>query len=104
MALKILSLRIKEENLLKIASGEKKEELRTVNDFYYSRFVKQGGKEYQHYDILYLYVGNNRDAKYLKVKILNIYAFEYLVKIPKGMKKGDKCFCIELGEVLEKNF
>lgn len=101
---KTLSLRIKDEWLKKIATGEKTEEWRSFNQFYYKKFVDKNDK-FKDFNKLYLYCGNvEGGGNQLLIELKKISIVQFMDKIPEGFKKGDEIFCLHLGKLIEKNF
>jgi|GEM_PF-1257102 hypothetical protein len=99
---------INEENFSDIMSGKKKEEYRSLSEHYFKMFWnknKQGiYDEKKKIDKIILAVGYRKDRKVAVVEVKGIFIDKFLNFIPEGMQKGDECFTIELGEVLETNF
>ncbi|QQT43380.1 Uncharacterised protein [Sphingobacterium multivorum] len=99
---------IKEEYFNEILAGNKKEEYRSLSEHYFKMFsTKNEQGEYAHLkDIkeIILAVGYSANRKTMRIQLKDIYIVEFWNDIPEGFQKGDECFVLELGEVLETNF
>lgn len=99
---------INEENFNEIIEGKKKEEYRSLSDHYFKMFmnkakdgVYEGKKKITK---IILAVGYRKDRKTALVEVKGIFIDRFEDFIPEGLNKGDECFTIELGKVLEKNY
>ncbi|TDS14706.1 ASCH domain-containing protein [Sphingobacterium paludis] len=99
---------IKEVFFNQILSGEKIEEYRSLSDHYFKMFFdknKDGEYEFRKpIDKIILAVGYHKSRKTAVVELKDIYIVEFQNVIPEGFEKGDECFVLELGKVLERNF
>lgn len=99
-----LTLIIERQFFDQILAGTKTEEYRSVSDFYISRFCiiendeLVGMKPIKH---IKLAVGYAKDRKWAIVEVKGIFIDTFEIYIPEGFEKGDRCFTIELGKVLE---
>lgn len=105
---KIPLLIINEENFNEILEGKKKEEYRSLSDHYFKMFMikaKDGVYDTKKkISKITLAVGYRKDRKTALVEVKGIYIDRFEDFVPEGLNKGDECFTIELGKVLEKNF
>jgi competence protein ComGF len=104
----MVSLQIKKQYLNEIYEGKKTSEFREFKPFYISRFCnlnKDGEVEsFKKIDTVKLYIGNEKNAKYVILNVKGIYINKYENEIPQGLKKGDLMFEIELGKIIEHNY
>lgn len=102
-----LSLRIKKQFLMQIVSGQKKEEYRSFDDYYISRFCILNKdfliSDMKRFEFVYFYVGNKKDSLFAIVKCNGIYLDTFETEIKGAPPVGTRCFTIELGEVVETN-
>jgi hypothetical protein len=99
----ILRLRIKKENLIKIASGMKVEEYREAVRFYEKIFWDSKKKEFYPFKKIHLYLGNVSDGLFCDLEIKMIRLEVFMNDIPEEFKKGDEAFTIYLGKIIEHN-
>lgn len=108
MAEKTPILIIKEQYFNEILAGTKKEEYRSLSDHYFKMFWNKGKDgvydQKKKIDKIILAVGYRKDRKTALVEVKGIFIDRFIDFIPAGMNKGDECFTIELGKVLETNF
>lgn len=99
---------INKENFDDIIEGRKQEEYRSLSDHYFRMFCTKGKDgvydDMKPIDKIYLAVGYSKDRKKALIEAKDIYVCTFINDIPEGFQKGDECFVIELGKVLEKNF
>jgi hypothetical protein len=101
-----LGLRIKLDNLQRIVSGEKKEEYRSADDFYFKKF---GGKINENAvfsnspKIIKFYVGNEKNCKYAICEIKEIAFEQFINFIPENFNKFDEAFTIYIEKIIETN-
>lgn len=99
---------IKEVHFNDILSGNKPEEYRSLSDHYFKMFFdknKDGEYEFRKpIDKIILAVGYHKTRKTALIELKDIYIVEFQHEIPEGFEKGDECFVLELGKVLERNF
>ena len=104
--LKPITLIITQEFFNQIISGEKKEEYRSLSEYYISRFCNFKGDEFigmKDYKSIILAVGYSKTRKWAQIEVKGIFIDTFETIIPEGFKKGDECFTIELGRVLKQN-
>lgn len=99
---------IKEEYFNEILEGVKTEEYRSLSEHYFRMFsTKNDNGEYANIkDIkeIILAVGYSKNRKTMRVQLKDLYIVEFWNDIPEGFQKGDECFVLELGEIIETNF
>lgn len=99
---------IKEVYFNEIIEGKKIEEYRSLSDHYFRMFFEKNSEgEYEFkkpIDKIILAVGYSPTRKTAVVELKDIYICEFMNDIPEGFEKGDECFILELGKVLERNF
>lgn len=103
-----LSLRITEENLLKIASGEKKIEYRSGTLYYEKMLVKAVDEKnkavFYPFNKIHLFCGNiSGGGKQLTAELTAMYFVQFFDQIPEEFKKGDLAFELHIGKIIEKN-
>ncbi|MHB1178670.1 MAG: hypothetical protein ACYCZO_10105 [Daejeonella sp.] len=104
---KPLTLTIDQVNFNEIIAGTKKEEYRSLSDFYISRFciVKNGNVVgVKPIKAVRLAVGYARDRKWAIIEIKGIFIDTFEKGNKQGFDEGFECFTLELGNILEKNF
>lgn len=99
---------IKEEYFNEILSGKKTEEYRSLSEHYFKMFWNKNKEgvydSKKKIDKILFAVGYRKDRKTALIEVKGIFIDRFTNFIPEGMEKGDECFTIELGKVLEKNF
>ncbi|WP_282638118.1 hypothetical protein [Sphingobacterium thalpophilum] len=99
---------IKEVHFNEIMNGRKLEEYRSLSEHYFRMFFdknKIGEYEFRKpISKIMLAVGYSPKRKTAIVELKDIYICQFINEIPEGFQKGDECFVLELGKVLEKNF
>jgi len=105
---KIPVLIINEENFNEILEGKKKEEYRSLSEHYFRMFMikaKDGVYDKKKkINKIILAVGYRKDRKTALIEVKGIFIDRFENFVPEGLQKGDECFTIELGKVLETNF
>lgn len=102
--LKPLTLIIVQSEFDQIISGKKKEEYRSLSEFYISRFCNFKGDEFigmKDFKSIILAVGYSKTRRWAEIEVKGIFIDTFIDTIPDGFKKGDECFTIELGKVLK---
>ena len=100
MAERILHLNLKKQWFDMIASGEKKEEYRNINDYWYTRLAKFN--EVQEGDKIIFSNGYSKDRRQMEVELLNAICSQG--NPAWGAEKGTIYFVLRLGEILKRNF
>ena len=101
-----LTLIIEKKFFDRILSGEKKEEYRSLSDYYINRFCVFKGEQFvdmKPIKTICFAVGYAKDRQTAIVAVNGIFIDTFENLIPAGFKKGDQCFTIELGKVLQRN-
>lgn len=92
------------ENFELIKSGQKKEEFRSNNEKYAKLFANwsENGNKFEGYkqiDSIIFQRGYTKET--IEVECNLIECVEWRYKIPEGFKKGDVCYVLTLGEIIE---
>lgn len=86
----------------KIKSGEKKEENRAISDYNLKLmclFDKKGvAYDFKPFEIVRFRKGYT--SEFVDVEIKGIFLDTFIENIPEGMKKGDQCITIDLGNIV----
>ena len=104
--LKPITLIIVQSEFDQIIAGTKKEEYRSLSEYYISRFCNFKGDEFigmKDFKSIILAVGYSKARKWAEIEVKGIFIDRFENFIPEGFKKGDECFTIELGKVLRQN-
>lgn len=104
--LKPITLIIEKQFFDQIIAGTKKEEYRSVSEYYISRFCDFKNDEFvgvKPYKSIILAVGYSKTRKWAEVEVKGIFLDTFENMIPEGFKKGDECFTIELGRIMKRN-
>lgn len=92
------------ENFNEILSGKKKEEYRSVTEYYTNILcIKEKGEYvgFKPIKAVWFALGYAKDRKMLKVEIKSIHGDMFIDFIPEGFKKGDEAFTLDLGSIID---
>lgn len=92
------------QNFNEILSGVKKEEYRSLSEFYARIFMNKTGAEYLDFKpikAVWFALGYATNRKMMKVEVKAINIDRFINFIPEGFKKGDETFTLDLGEILD---
>lgn len=101
---RILTLILDKENFELIKSGKKKEDYRADSDFYARKLCNIKGNDLvslKKFDLVKFSLGYTNKNIMLQCKGVFFDIFENY--IPEGFLKGDQCYTIELGDIVEIN-
>lgn len=101
-----LTLIIEKQFFDQILSGAKKEEYRSLSDYYINRFCVFKGEVFtamKPIKTICFAVGYAKDRLTAIVEVKGIFIDTFESVIPEGFNQGDQCFTIELGKVLKRN-
>ena len=93
MANKVVSMPIKKKWFDMILSGEKKEEYRTIGDYWRKRLL------FDKVDAIKLINGYGRDKPYIVVELKDITIGEG--KEEWGFTPGEECYILKLGKIIK---
>lgn len=106
----VLTLIIDQTNFNEVMSGQKKEEYRSLSEYYINRFCnfhivesKEEFKGIKPIKFIKLAVGYSKARKWAIFEVKGIFIDKFENFIPEGFAKGDECFTIELGKVMKHN-
>lgn len=93
-----------------IMSGQKKEEYRSVTDYYINRFctfaTKNGEEEctgFKPIKFIKFAVGYRKDRKWAIVEVKGLFLDTFEKFLPEGFEKGAEAFTLELGKIVKTN-